>query len=140
VDAAGKEWTHFDIIGSGHDGYGVVRRNRFTNSAGNYIDLEGSLPPQGDQAIPPGPVSVIFVDNTSTNHLIGGVYAAGVESLILRNTLRNRVCGSYIGYDGMTQQRARNIVAFNTLERLPIYVYDGSNGDAVARNSHLRRC
>jgi hypothetical protein len=113
---------NFDIIGSGSDGSVIVRRNRYTNSSGNYIDLEGSGAT---------PVRAVFVDNESVNHRIGGVYAAGVESLILRNRLRNRLRGSYIGKDGMTRECARNIIAFNTTDRI---VFSPCSGDTTAQN------
>jgi hypothetical protein len=118
---------NFDIIGSGSDGNVIVRRNRYTNSSGNYIDLEGS----GET-----PVSAIFVDNESVNHRIGGVYAAGVESLILRNRLRNRLRGSYIGKDGMTRRCERNVIAFNTTDRI---VFSPCAGDSTAQNRDTTR-
>jgi len=134
----GHEVPHWDIIGSGHDGYGIIRRNEYRDSSGNYIDLEGSVPIDPNQPITAGPVSVEFTDNVSYNHQIGGVYGLGVESRILRNRLRNRLSGSYVGYDGMTRDRARNIVAFNTVDRIEFYAYDGVNNDSVVRNRTIR--
>jgi hypothetical protein len=119
--------THFDILGSGSDGFAIVRRNLYRDSSGNYADFEGS----GDY-----PVSAIFVDNESVNHQIGGLYIAGVESLILRNRLRNRVRGSYIGKDGRTRRCERNVIAFNTTDNL---LFSPCAGDSTAQNRNTWR-
>jgi hypothetical protein len=119
--------THFDILGSGSDGFAIVRRNRYQNSSGNYADFEGSGAT---------PISAIFVDNESVNHQIGGLYIAGVESLIFRNRLRNRLRGSYVGKDGRTLRCERNIIAFNTTENI---VFSPCAGDTTAQNRNTWR-
>lgn len=105
---------HFDSIGGGNNCDAMVLACSWRNSAGNYCDI---VQPEPNQ-----PSRLMFTNNVSSNHLIGGIYAAGSGSVISYNRLSNRYHSS-IGYDADTHEsnRSQNVVMGNVLENISVF-------------------
>jgi hypothetical protein len=118
---------HYDTLGSGQ-GDAIVRGCTWHDSSGNYADFVSST--AGDL------IRLIFTDNVSRNHQLGGIYACGQGSIITGNRLVNLNPGSGIGYDGGTPaiNRSKNLVANNILDNLAVSLVNGQYGDLVVNN------
>jgi hypothetical protein len=115
--------THYDIIGGGDNSYAKVIGCTFNRSAGNYVDFSaGTLG---------SPCKLLFLGNTSSNHLIGGVYGLGIDSIVAENQLRNQY-GSNIAFDGDTNHANRTLaqVHDNTLTNVRVTL------DSLIRGHH----
>jgi len=128
-DSAGQpdEAIHWDIIGGGAWVDAEIIGCTYMNSAGNYVDVVVTV--EGETS------RVIFRNNRSYNHTIGGVYALNYKSIIEGNILTNNQSGSSISYDASTHQnnRGQNIVANNILTNLTVY-YDETKSDSGYEN------
>ena len=120
--------THYDNLGSGQ-GDAIVIGCTWRDSTGNYADFVATA----------GLIRLIFHDNESYNHTLGGIYACGAGSIITGNRLQNTTSGGGIGYDVGTAAglRANNIVANNVLTNINVNssgLDNYSYGDQVYNN------
>jgi len=121
---------HYDNIGSGC-GDVIAIGCSWKDSSGNYADFTNV----GTNTVS----RLIMLGCVSRNHQIGGVYAAGVGSIIAFNRLSNNVAGSGIGYDasGPTANRSKNMVFGNVLTNISVntsLLSNASYGDVVFGN------
>lgn len=125
--------THIDNIGSG-EGDAIVLGCTWKDSAGNYVDM---IDPTGGAG---HMLRCIFIGNESFNHNSGGLYGAGLGSIIIGNRLNNSAgVGGGIGYDGGTHvsMRGKNLVAGNILDGITVNTSGlsaSSYGDLVFGN------
>lgn len=124
---------HWDNLGGGGLSDSYVVGNFYYGCAGNFIDLVSTA---GS-----GAPRVTFTNNRSLGHIIGGVYALGVGSIIQNNHLDTANPGSSgIAYDASTDSsyRSNNIVSDNVVPGLLVFGTDGASpqlyNDIVAHN------
>jgi predicted outer membrane repeat protein len=124
--------THYDNLGSGDWSAAIVIGCQWHDSMGNFADF---VEPTSGK---PGHLTMIGC--RSYNHDIGGVYAAGIGSVIMGNQLQNNTAASAgVGYDAATHvdNRQGNIVAFNTLTNMLVTASGlslATRGDVVLYN------
>ena len=103
----------------------------WTGSAGNCVDFASS---RADQ-----PSRVRFLCNVVERHRVGGLYAAGLGSVIAFNAMGNDAnAGAGVGYNARTLpcNRGHNLVLGNTLQNIRIHASGLSprHGDRVVGN------
>ncbi len=125
--------VHYDNIGGGGQQDCLVSGCSWLNGAGNFVDFVAKQAGK--------PSRLRFIHNTSFNHSTGGIYAAGIGSIICGNDIGNTgTTSSGIGYDVGTAQanRGRNLVFGNSLSGNLNLFHSGLSakyGDRVFGNS-----